>query len=390
MLRILTAYTREIDDVDAAVSGILGQLDLEQGLLKNSVGLLFNYLDFIDSGVVEALCGRLPFDVIGCTSQNFAVPEAAEEIMLSLTVLTSDKIVFSAGVSEPLDRDEEERIEALYRRLASGRDPSLIFLFVPTLKFSPVGDMARKVLDRAAPGIPQFGSGALDVPNKIRTPMTIYNGGAYQDRLALLLFFGEVNFKFFSITFPGQKTIGLSARITAAKGNRIISLDNRPAVEYLEKIGLYDKGNINMAYAFPVIVDFHDGSEPKTWNILNVNDDGSLNSFFDFEDGVPEGSTISLTTATGELVLETASRLAEMIKKEPGSGGVFIFSCFSRSVIFLDSRAEINHMREELKDFTAPYLMMSAAGEYCPYYSGGGQMVNRSLVHSIIACIFKE
>jgi hypothetical protein len=39
MIKTLTAYTGEIDDVESAVSGILGQLDMEKSLLKNSVGL---------------------------------------------------------------------------------------------------------------------------------------------------------------------------------------------------------------------------------------------------------------------------------------------------------------------------------------------------------------
>jgi hypothetical protein len=40
LIRTFTAYTGEIDDTEAAVSDILGQLDNGGSLLKNTVGIL--------------------------------------------------------------------------------------------------------------------------------------------------------------------------------------------------------------------------------------------------------------------------------------------------------------------------------------------------------------
>ena len=52
MIKMFSAFTEEIDDVDAAISEILSQLDLEHSLMQNSIGILHCYHEFIDSGVV--------------------------------------------------------------------------------------------------------------------------------------------------------------------------------------------------------------------------------------------------------------------------------------------------------------------------------------------------
>ena len=48
MIKTLTAQTHEIDDVELAVSEILEQLNVGEKLLKNTVGILTCYTEFID------------------------------------------------------------------------------------------------------------------------------------------------------------------------------------------------------------------------------------------------------------------------------------------------------------------------------------------------------
>ena len=69
MIRMLTACTEELDEVGEAVSEILEQLDLENNLLNNSVGLIFCDPEFIASGVVAAVSQKLPFDTVGVTTR---------------------------------------------------------------------------------------------------------------------------------------------------------------------------------------------------------------------------------------------------------------------------------------------------------------------------------
>ena len=66
MIKFLTAHTSETDDVEAAVSEILSQLDLNS-LQKYSAGIMYYYADFAKTGVTKRICESLPFPVIGST-----------------------------------------------------------------------------------------------------------------------------------------------------------------------------------------------------------------------------------------------------------------------------------------------------------------------------------
>ena len=65
MIKTLIAYTTEVDDEDDAVAEILEQLDMGSNLLKHAVGIMTCHLDFMEGGIVKALCKALPFEVAG-------------------------------------------------------------------------------------------------------------------------------------------------------------------------------------------------------------------------------------------------------------------------------------------------------------------------------------
>ncbi|MDR3200113.1 MAG: FIST C-terminal domain-containing protein [Spirochaetales bacterium] len=372
------------DDTVKAVESILKQLDLKHNLLKNSVGLLFCYVDFLTSGMVKELSSRLPFEVVGCTSLGFSVPGAAEEIMFILMVLTSDDVEFSTGISEPLAQNAEERIAELYRRTAGERTakPALVFTF-PPLIHNLSGNTVVDVLDRVSGGSPIIGGVAEDAGVAIRSPQTIYNGSAYPDRLPLLLIFGDVKVRFLLDFLPGEMIFNQQAVITKAEGNRLISLDNMPAAAFMEKIGLIRKGMIDVLYAFPISVDYHDGLEPRVFTIYNVNDDGSLTS----GSSIPPGGTLRIGSVTSDLVMESAVHITELIKKGAAREGVLIFSCFSRSLACEDPNAELKLVNKQLESFPAPYIFLYVSGEICPVYTEQKDLINRFHQYTIVVCV---
>ena len=71
MIQMMTAFTTEVDEIDDALNEILGQLNLG-ALKKNSAGIITCHSDFADSGLIEALAERLPFDTIGATTMASA------------------------------------------------------------------------------------------------------------------------------------------------------------------------------------------------------------------------------------------------------------------------------------------------------------------------------
>jgi hypothetical protein len=392
MTQVLTAFSVEPDNPEKAVEDILGQLDLEHKLLKNTVGLLFGYVDFINSGVVKILSSKLPFDVLGCTSQGFVLHQAAEEIMLTLMVLTSDEAEFSVALSPPLtpQSDTEASITELYRQAAAPLkgDPSLMFMF-PPLSHAILTNRALNALNRESGGIPLFGTVAVDIAAKIRTPQSIFNGEAWKDRIPLLLITGIRQFKFFLTALPGQNLLHQQAVVTAVEGNRIIDLDKRPAIEYLQKVGLVQgEGSLDILYAFPMEVNFHDGKPPRMLALYNINSDGSITCGA----SIPVGSTLYINSIGSNLVLETTSHIISRIKDEwirhKEYGGLLIFSCFSRNMALADPSDEMTVVQNQLKDFPLPYLFLYAGGEYCPIYTENGLMSNGFHQYTIVACLF--
>ncbi|MDR2393850.1 MAG: hypothetical protein LBD93_06825 [Treponema sp.] len=84
MIKTMSAYTFEIDEVAIAVSEILAQLDVEHSLYAHSVGLMTCYEEFIETRVIKAISDALPFDVIGCSTMANASAGELEEMMLCL------------------------------------------------------------------------------------------------------------------------------------------------------------------------------------------------------------------------------------------------------------------------------------------------------------------
>ncbi|MDR0557771.1 MAG: hypothetical protein LBG43_07915, partial [Treponema sp.] len=188
----MTAFTFEIDDPDAAAAEILEQIDIK-GLCKSSLGILTCYTDFIDSGVVRAICAALPFDVIGMTTAGTAAPAAAGEMALGLLVLTSDGADFIAGAVEITGKDVDGPVCKAYEETAAKHSgqPVMALAFAPFIQ-DVGGEIIAASLDKASGGIPVFGSLAIDLSADYSLNRSIYNGESYKNTLVFALLYGDL------------------------------------------------------------------------------------------------------------------------------------------------------------------------------------------------------
>ena len=385
MITFLTAYTREADDPEKAVGEIREKLNLEINGRAHSAALLFCYPDFIESGVMEAVCQSLPCEVLGCTSQYFALPGAADEIMLTVTVLTSDDVEFMTGLSEALNPENAgDQVRALYQKTAAAFSvqPSLIFAMQPKMS-NMGGDLLSSALYRVCGGTPVFGTCAINANQNIRIPQIMYQGKAYFDRMALLLLKGPVKPRFFASLFPEQSVLAQDAVITAASGNQIISINNVPAASFLGELGLLQNNSLEVTPAIPLIIDYPDGKSRQVLVLSDVTPEGTVIGSLN----VRIGGVLNIGAITADYVLESAQTLIRHIKQDGNSAGLFIFSCFMRTVILGgNSMAEIELIQKELAGFPAPYLLCCSGGELCPQYAESGGMRNRLYQYALIAC----
>jgi len=402
MIKILNAYTQELDDPGKAVREILQLLDIKNSLLKNSVALLFCHVTFVETGVAEAVYNSLPLDVVGCTSLYFGIPAAAgapaiaddpaigSDVILTVTILTSDDIGFTTGVSGALnEKNVEECVHDLYRRVASspGESPSMAFAFSPTMTSVP-GDVMTVTLDRACTGIPVFGSLALDMNTRIQYPKVIFKNsgesGAFGDRIALLLFRGSVKPRFFHSFFPENSVLSWDAVITEAVGNRIISINNRPGLSFLKDMGFFQDGMYESILVYPLVVEYPN-NETNVVVLQDINPEGHLMC----SRKVQTGGILNLGAVTANSVLESARAMTQSLKNDNSGRGFIMFSCFLRNVALGgSSQAEFELVFKELDGYPGSWLFINSGGEICPGYTEKGELENRFHQYALIACQF--
>jgi hypothetical protein len=380
MIQFLTSFTKEIDDPRIAAADILKQLNSNSALLKHSVGLLFCSLDFISSGSAKAVCDALPFEVIGCTTHGIAVPGAMSENMLSVIALTSDEVSFKTGVSESLDTEGETRIEELYKRLSSlpGASPSLMLICHSNPRYLS-GDRAMEILDHVSGGMPLFGTNALDQTPGVKTPMIIHNGAAYSDRMALIIVYGAVKSRFYIKSLPEMNIYSKPAFATEVQGNRLISINNMPAADFMEQFGIISGDSINTVYGFPLLIDNHDGKGIKACGIYGIEEDRALRCGAT----IAEGATLKLANQMREEVLRSSEQLVELIKKDSDRKNHLIFSCFGKSAPLVDLKDEMRLFQENMEENS--FVFVLSGGEFCPVDAEGGEVLNCFHQYSVIS-----
>ncbi|MDR1621519.1 MAG: FIST C-terminal domain-containing protein [Synergistaceae bacterium] len=390
MLKALTAYTSEIDDVEAAVSEILAQLDVENRLLANSVGLLTCYGDFIESGVVKALCDALPFEVAGSTTLGNVVPGATETMLLTLMVLTSDDVSFAVGLTEPfLSKDKAALRKGYESTLAKlGRRPSLIFSFVPLL-MNAGGDFFVDALTEISGGVPNFGMLAVDHNSDYHESRVICNGEAHRERYALVLLAGDVEPGFFTGSISAEKIFREKGVVTASSGNQLQTVNDKPVAEYLRGIGLIadDNGMIVGINSFPFIVDYNDGTMPILRAIFAQTPEGYAVCGGD----VPVGATLSVGSMNADEVIATTTEALSSALASRDFGCILMFSCVGRYfALGYEPMREIEKVRELMEGTGVPYQLTYSGGELCPVYEtekSDGFVTNRSHNNTLVVCV---
>ena len=370
MIRTLTARTMEIDDTELAVQEILEQLDLKNQLLDRSVGLMSCYSEFVESGVMAAICEALPFEIIGATTCCADNDKDHDLMMLSLMVITSDELELSIAYSEPLDSDVPEKLGTFYRQTKESLkgDPNLMISYMPLL-FNMGGDEIVAMLNEITGDLVHFGTVAVDHLPNYDTAWTFANGEYSKDRMAIVLLSGNIQPKFILAQLSEENVDKHKALITASRGNVVMEVNGIPVAEYMESIGVTEQGRLESVNSVPYVVDFGDGTPPLVRAIYAFSPEG-----YAICGGVmPVNATLSVGSIDYVDVMRTTQQaLSEVLEAGP-KHGVLIFSCMARRfALGVDVTAEMELINRVLPD-GLPYQLAYAGGEICPVYDAAGK-----------------
>jgi hypothetical protein len=175
-VKMFTAYTEELDDAEDAVAELFEQIDFD-ALGENSVGLVTCSYDFIESGVLDELVEKLPFDLVGMSTMASASCGVAAKYRLMLNVLTGDDVHFSGAITGQLDNENlEAEINGAYGRALSGLSEKPVFIigFFPLLRSLGGEDMVI-TLDDISGQTPVWGSISSGDDMSYESCRTIFN-----------------------------------------------------------------------------------------------------------------------------------------------------------------------------------------------------------------------
>ncbi|GHV36928.1 hypothetical protein FACS1894187_12480 [Synergistales bacterium] len=390
MIKMFSAFTEEVDDVEFAVSDVLKKLNIEGGLKKNTIGILYCYPDFIGSGVVKALCAQLPFDVIGFTSMSFSAPGIMTTIGLIVSVLTSDDVYFTAGISPSVTEDMPRALGEVYDRVVRcakipasfPKKPAMLMTFPPFLSGIVGGDEFVTCLDGLSDGIPIFGAQPVSNQPGSSNSRVIYNGEAYKSSLCLAAFYGDVNPIFACVSVLEENMLKPVATVTGSDKSVLLSINGISAEEYVVSVGLAKKDKLDSLISTPFVAEGEDGSKLTRTCICGDGKGGLVLS-----GNIPVGSKLGFTSmGPADIVKSTGDKLREVMRTAAGKN-ILVYSCAARGwLLDMNNMAEHEAVSDIIGD-KALYQMTYAGGEIFPQQLSGDKIVNHFQNDTVIICI---
>jgi hypothetical protein len=380
---MLTAFTEEIDDAETAISEILDQLRLDDHLRANSVGILHCACEFDESDLVQKLCARLPFDVVGCTSVSVQVPGVISQLALTLSVLTSDEVRFVSGVSAPISDDLDAPVTEVYERVIGSlaERPALIMPFIPFMTTIGGDEFIARIDELSGGKIPAFGTLPITNEADFKRVYTIHNGAFHATSLVLLGLVGKVDPLFFSASVDESNILKQKAIVTGVHKNILKTVNDMPAVTYLESLGLSSGDSVSGFESMPFVMGLDDGST-LTRACIGSTPDKSLVLC----GSVPPGSTLAIgAMGADDVVSSTGAKLREALEKI-GGRSVMMYSCAGRYwALGMKIMAEHEEVERCLGD-SLPYHFVYSGGEIFPSFLEDGRISNLLQNDTMILC----
>ena len=384
MIQMMTAYTEEVDEVEDGIAEILGQIDITT-LKKNSVGLVTCHVDFTNAGFIGELCKRLPFNIIGMTTMASANQYGQSMYGFSLTVLTSDDLLFQSAATGPLGLDDyHQKIEKTYSDTVEklpGK-PSLILAFFPYIQ-ELSGALIHKSFDKICGGVPFWGSIATNQEVSFERCYAFSNNDVGKDSLVMILIHGQIDPEFIVVSMPTENIRKNRGLITNSDGCQLKEINGVSALNYLESLGVVVMKDSSIVT--PLMVYYEGSAEPVALGIYKVNDDGSVLCGGD----TPVGASVAVGEITGDGILQSAKEGMDRIIHSTRRNGALLLPCVTRYVMMPDHNEELELIAGKMKTIgTMPYMVGYAGGEICPVLNESGVFQNRFHNFTFSACIF--
>lgn len=347
-LQSAVGYSENLEDSYAAglemAQTILNCLKLQ----KNSVGILFCNIHFEFAKLLQGISEELPIPVVGCTTAGEVNSRGFFEESASLIVLTADDISFGLGIADHLSVDAEKAVRhACENALQTiGNESVKLVVTFPDTTLKTSADSVLKLVDKIFGGNLPIVGGVPGDNFSFQRSYQFYNNQVFIDSIPILLLAGNVDP--IVVTRSGWVPTGKKARVTKVSGNLLFDIDDRPALEYLQKyIPTENDPEILGSYPLAVHMDTREG-----WVIRSPHSYDKERQCIVYQGDIPQNATIQLAYGTRDDILhgveEAVATLSErLVDRKPAC--ILLFSCGGRKLMLgLDTKKEIDLIRREL------------------------------------------
>ncbi len=329
---------------------------------------------------IVSVTGALP--MVGGTTAGEIGNSGFVTQSVVVMALSSDSLEFHTSIGLDMSIDEEACGTALAKDLisqASKQDPLSLLVFP-----NGMGGDGIRVIDglHAQLGTDfEIVGGHLGDEENFEQTYQFYNGQVYKDAIPGLMISGKSGFKTGIGVMSGFESIGIRCICTKAEGNTLKELDGEPALKlYQEFLGderSKQLPGICLEYPFGLI-DGNDTAETDKYFQLRCglgvdHEEGSIT----LAASIPEGSALTLTTATRQDVINGA-RLAAERAKEGLEGSqpraIMMFSCVGRKLVLgRRTQEEVLAVKEVLGE-DVPLIGFYTYGEIGPISKQHGDL----------------
>jgi len=345
------------------------------------------HLEFIESGMLQHVCKNLPFDVAGVTTASQAVNEKADDVILTVFIMTSDDVFFKTGMTEALENDLYTPAKNAFDKIGLSQMPNLALVF-PPLPENHAGDTYVDAWESVIPGVPIFGTFSTADTADFLGGKVIHNGEIADDSMSYIFCYGNINPRFVIGTFSEKNALPYKGEITKSYGIYVEEINDIKAYKYFEERGLAKDGEHNNIFTFvPFLIDQKNRTDYDGIPILREFVTFTKDGIAVFRGNIDEHSTFKMLQGTFEDVIEIAEEKLDEAVAHSDINGILVFSCIARRMMVMqkDSLRELNVAREKLGDI--PFMMGYAGGEISPTSVKDGGAVNRYHDYTIITMI---
>ena len=386
MIRVLTAYTTELDDQKIAVKQITSQLIDDGSYLANTIGIVACHYEFVTSGIYNAVCEALPFEIVGTISSAQSIQGDLGSLILTLYVMTSDDVEFDKVLTPSLNVEAAQVIKESYMSVHRDKKPALILIYAPFM-LQNSGDDYVEVLTEASGGVPCFGTISIDDTLDFANCYVLANGVHYRDRMAMIIIYGDIKPKFYVANISEDRIIGKSAVVTKSAGPVLMEVNERPVFDYFNDLGLVKASETQYALAvLPFMLDYNDGT-PKVSKIFVTL---TPEKYAICAGSMPQGCTMYMATTDKDDVILTTCASLDMIAKDiesSNASALLIYTCISRGMTLGSEQYKELELIDMKIGKKIPFYAANSGGEICPTQISNEIAINRFHNNAFIACL---